>query len=414
MCKKNNIFGSNKIFIQMKKKYNILGILIFPIFFHAQVGINNTAPQATLDITAKTTDGSKAEGFIAPRLTGDQIKAADTQYNLAQKGTVVYATAAVTASSIKTSNITIEGYYYFDGVVWQRIINANTDNSIYNGDGSLIANRNVIMGDKNLSFTSVTGNLNFNTTGSGKVGIGTNTPTELLDVSGKTRTTRFQMTDGATNGYILISDASGNGTWQNLQDVSVKKTSFSPPSGSTTNYTIPCAANFDIIELKNSNTNFAANIFLPSPACSTPGQKVRISSTSNTSATISKNNTTNYATTMILNGDVYEYTFTNGRWELTLYPTKSSGFCSAPNNSATTLVNPTAPKTIFYFYDACWSSPITLPSGGSLGDLLIIDDTATFNVTINTANTTMASSFVLSTGSYVQFIKTYLGWTKQF
>lgn len=34
-----------------------------------------------------------------------------------------------------------------------------------------------------------------------------------LDVNGKTRTTNFQMTNGATNGYILQSDATGNGTW---------------------------------------------------------------------------------------------------------------------------------------------------------------------------------------------------------
>jgi len=34
-----------------------------------------------------------------------------------------------------------------------------------------------------------------------------------LDVNGKTKTTNFQMTAGATNGYILQSDATGNGSW---------------------------------------------------------------------------------------------------------------------------------------------------------------------------------------------------------
>lgn len=48
----------------------------------------------------------------------------------------------------------------------------------------------------------------------GTVGIGTDTPSEKLEVSGKTKTTNFQMTSGATNGYVLTSDASGNGTWQ--------------------------------------------------------------------------------------------------------------------------------------------------------------------------------------------------------
>ena len=50
----------------------------------------------------------------------------------------------------------------------------------------------------------------------GTVGIGTDTPSEKLEVSGKTKTTTLQITSGATNGYVLTSDASGNGTWQNL------------------------------------------------------------------------------------------------------------------------------------------------------------------------------------------------------
>ncbi|MFN8297936.1 MAG: tail fiber domain-containing protein, partial [Chitinophagales bacterium] len=47
----------------------------------------------------------------------------------------------------------------------------------------------------------------------GNIGVGYNTPTTKLDVNGKTRTTTFQMTNGAANGYILQSDAAGNGTW---------------------------------------------------------------------------------------------------------------------------------------------------------------------------------------------------------
>jgi hypothetical protein len=48
---------------------------------------------------------------------------------------------------------------------------------------------------------------------SGQVGIGTTTPGEKLEVSGKTKTTEFQMTTTPTAGYVLTSDASGNGTW---------------------------------------------------------------------------------------------------------------------------------------------------------------------------------------------------------
>ena len=48
----------------------------------------------------------------------------------------------------------------------------------------------------------------------GYVGIGTETPDTLLTVRGKTKTTDFQMTNGATNGYVLTSDGSGNATWR--------------------------------------------------------------------------------------------------------------------------------------------------------------------------------------------------------
>ncbi len=60
----------------------------------------------------------------------------------------------------------------------------------------------------------------------GNIGFGTDTPTEKLEVNGKTKTTQFQMTNGANDDYILKSDANGNATWSSL--------SFG--SGLTTNY----------------------------------------------------------------------------------------------------------------------------------------------------------------------------------
>ncbi|MDQ1098192.1 MULTISPECIES: hypothetical protein [Chryseobacterium] len=97
--------------------------LLLSIITYSQVGINNQNPKVTLDITAKTSDGSKPEGILAPRLTGDQIKAGNAQYGSDQKGTLIYATAAITSSDTKTANITAEGYYYFDGNLWQKVGN---------------------------------------------------------------------------------------------------------------------------------------------------------------------------------------------------------------------------------------------------------------------------------------------------
>jgi hypothetical protein len=46
-----------------------------------------------------------------------------------------------------------------------------------------------------------------------KVGIGTTSPTERLDVAGTAKMTGFEMPTGASNGFVLTSNGSGVGTW---------------------------------------------------------------------------------------------------------------------------------------------------------------------------------------------------------
>ena len=50
----------------------------------------------------------------------------------------------------------------------------------------------------------------------GNVGIGTTTPSEKLEVNGKTKTTTFQMTTLPSLGKVLTSDALGNSTWESI------------------------------------------------------------------------------------------------------------------------------------------------------------------------------------------------------
>ena len=105
----------------MKKNLSAAAALMFSAAVYSQVGINTQAPKATLDIIAKNTNGTTAEGMIAPRLTGNQIQSADALYGADQRGAIVYITAPVTSSSTKTANITSEGYYYFNGSLWQNM-----------------------------------------------------------------------------------------------------------------------------------------------------------------------------------------------------------------------------------------------------------------------------------------------------
>lgn len=115
--------------LNIKKQLLTLFAITTVSIAYGQVGINNTSPNATLDVVAKNTNGSTAEGVIAPRLTGDQIQAANAQYGSDQIGTIIYATSAVTTPDATTQNITAAGYYYFDGSVWKSMGGTSTASS---------------------------------------------------------------------------------------------------------------------------------------------------------------------------------------------------------------------------------------------------------------------------------------------
>ena len=100
-------------------KTTILSILLFPAFAFSQVGINTNAPKATLDVVGKSTDNTATDGIIAPRLSGNELKAKDALYGVNEKGALIYATAAASPTTTKTVNVTATGYYYFDGSIWQ-------------------------------------------------------------------------------------------------------------------------------------------------------------------------------------------------------------------------------------------------------------------------------------------------------
>ncbi|WP_326984618.1 hypothetical protein VUJ46_08850 [Chryseobacterium sp. MYb264] len=102
----------------MKKRILLLSLMIISSASYAQIGINNTDPKSTFDITAKTTTGSTPEGLLIPRV--DRLKA-QTMTGVVTS-TLIYVSTVATGSMTGTAvNIDYEGYYFFDGRLWQKL-----------------------------------------------------------------------------------------------------------------------------------------------------------------------------------------------------------------------------------------------------------------------------------------------------
>ncbi|MBP1164572.1 MULTISPECIES: FISUMP domain-containing protein [unclassified Chryseobacterium] len=101
----------------MKKMY-LLPIVLMGVLSYGQMGVNNLTPKSTVDIASKTTDGSTSEGLLIPRLTGNQLKAAETAavYASAQHATLVFVTAAPDSNNRtgQVEGMDAPGFYYFD------------------------------------------------------------------------------------------------------------------------------------------------------------------------------------------------------------------------------------------------------------------------------------------------------------
>jgi hypothetical protein len=107
----------------MTKKLLLAATIAVSSIAYGQVGINTATPKATLDVTSTPADLTKTDGFIAPRLTGTELKAKDANYDVPQTGTIIYVTQALLPidTTTKTANVTAVGYYYFDGSLWKAL-----------------------------------------------------------------------------------------------------------------------------------------------------------------------------------------------------------------------------------------------------------------------------------------------------
>ncbi|WP_148285300.1 hypothetical protein [Flavobacterium sp. B17] len=254
--------------------------LLFSMTAFAQVGINNTSPKATLDITAKTTDGSKPEGLIIPQLSGSNIHTATAAgvYGANQKGLIIYATSADSSPISTTANITAAGYYYFDGTNWQKISTGNTVSTS-------LASGNILVGNASNVATAVspTGDVTISNTGATSIGSGKVTTTHLANNA----VTVAKLPAGATATTFLR----GDGTWVTPTDTNTTYTAGSGLTLTGTSFSANDATTGTkgIVQLSGDLTGTAA-----SPTVAKIQNKA-VSSTAPTNGQVLKYNTTTSA-----------------------------------------------------------------------------------------------------------------------
>lgn len=131
----------------MKKHYLLPFLLLMGYGISAQVGINTTDPKATLDVV-KSSDATKPQGIIPPRVTGDELRTNSALYGAAQNGAIVYVTAPVTVTTEpKTTGVTTRGLFIYDAVepngtgtgLWQVLPDGPATPSSSVGDGAYAA-----------------------------------------------------------------------------------------------------------------------------------------------------------------------------------------------------------------------------------------------------------------------------------
>lgn len=101
--------------MNLQKLYLVL-MSTLSVIAYAQVGVNTNAPQTTFDIQ-KSPTASVADGFLTPRLSGDELKLKDARYGAEQNSAVVYVTTPSATTTPKTSNVTTAGFYYYNNSI---------------------------------------------------------------------------------------------------------------------------------------------------------------------------------------------------------------------------------------------------------------------------------------------------------
>ena len=182
--------------------------------------------------TAGATGPLSSVAFLAPAYSSS-ISLTVTLYAGAGNGGTVLATTTYSAASVSPGMVTISfaspasvttgSVYTFRVQGTMPVLMSN--GAGYTGGGLYISGSpNPGLSLVFQTYVSVPTAAYMLVSSSGNVGINNTSPSQKLDVAGTTKTTNFQMTSGATNGYILKSDASGNASWVSSSSIGTTNT----------------------------------------------------------------------------------------------------------------------------------------------------------------------------------------------
>lgn len=172
----------------MRKKLLPMVVIFLNTLVYAQVGINTTTPQSTMDIVAKNSNGTStlADGLLIPRVDRERA------VNMAsvQPSTLIYVNNITSGSAIgQGSNIDTIGFYYFDGITnkWSKLA-TSTSTGDPTPDSFIDDNTNTMvkLGATSSGAARVAGS-DFVIKDNGQVGVGTSIPLQKLDVRGSGR-----------------------------------------------------------------------------------------------------------------------------------------------------------------------------------------------------------------------------------
>lgn len=117
----------------MKKNIDLSLIVFLTIvnIVYGQVGVNNSAPQSTLDIRAinPTGTGTNTDGILVPRIDRQRAQSMTS----IETSTIIYINNLTTGTQTgKAQNIDNMGFYYFNGSLWEKLF--YTDKSSLTGN----------------------------------------------------------------------------------------------------------------------------------------------------------------------------------------------------------------------------------------------------------------------------------------